>query len=244
MKRPSSYKPTFFDRHGPAGEVRLKAIGYGLMVFGIVVGATMLVSAIGGINIMKPVPMTLTLLAALTLGSFTSAGGLRLSEAAGDAAKFFTAGSNSSTPYEDQFSEEQALVMRREYGQAADLFEHRIARNPGDPRVLMAAADLYATHCENPKRAAELYRQVQKLPDVGSGQDVYVSNKLADLYLGPLKEPRRALVEFRRLIECYPGSVAAQHAKAALEKLKADLMTNGDEKPGNDQGGSSDYKVW
>jgi hypothetical protein len=226
MKRPSSYKPTFFDRHGPAGEVRLKAIGYGFMVFGIVVGATMLAGAIAGLNVMKPGPMTLTLLAALTLGAFTAMGGLRLSDAAGDAAKYFTAGSNSSTPYEDQFSEEQALVMRREYGQAADLFEHRLAMHPNDPRVLMAAADLYATHCGNPKRAAELYRLVQKLPEVGSGQDVYVSNKLADLYLGALKEPRRALVEFRRLMERYPGSVAASHAKSALENLKTDLMND------------------
>lgn len=226
MKRRSSYKLTFFDRHGPDGEVRLKAFGYGFMVWGLIIGASWLAGTIAGINMFKPVPLAVTLVAATTLGFLVATGGIRITDVAADAAKYFTAGSNSSTPYEDQFSEEQALVMRREYGQAADLFEHRLAMNPNDPRVLMAAADLYATHCENPKRAAELYRQVQKLPEVGTGQDVYVSNKLADLYLGPLKEPRRALVEFRRLMERYPGSVAASHAKLALENLKSDLMSS------------------
>ena len=57
--------------------------------------------------------------------------------------------------------------------------------------VRIAAADLYATHGQNAKRAAELYREVQRIPKLMSGQDVYVSNKLVDLYLGPLKEPGR-----------------------------------------------------
>lgn len=221
MKRRSSYKLTFFDKHGPEGLVRMRAYGYGAMVFGITCGAVFLISAQTGAR----VPFILTLVIAATLGALTAKGALGLVERAGDAAKYFTAG-GSSTPYEEQFSEEQAMVMRSEYGKAADLFEHRIAMTPNEPRVLMAAADLYATHAANPKRAAELYRQVQKLPEVGTGQDVYVSNKLADLYLGPLKEPRRALVEFRRLIERYPGSVAANHAKSALENLKNDLMSS------------------
>ena len=94
----------------------------------------------------------------------------------------------------------------------------------GDARVRLAAADLYMTHGANPKRAAELYREVQRMPTASSGQDVYASNRLADLYLGPLREPRRALVEFRRLIERYPGSRAADHARLALGTLKGDLL--------------------
>src|SRR6185503_5640961 len=46
MKRPSSYKVTFFDRYGSAGEHLLKAYSYGFMVFGITVGATLLASAL------------------------------------------------------------------------------------------------------------------------------------------------------------------------------------------------------
>lgn len=137
--------------------------------------------------------------------------------------KFVTAG-GSSTPYEEQFSEEQARIMQRDYAGAAAMFEHRLALNPGDPRVLIAAADLYRTYAENPKRSAELYRQVQRMPEVAGGHDVYVSNKLADLYLGPLDEPGRALVEFRRLIHRYPNSRTAEQARMALANLKPDVM--------------------
>jgi hypothetical protein len=61
-----------------------------------------------------------------------------------------------------------------------------------------------------------------------SGHDIYVSNKLADLFLGPLKQPGRALVEFRRLAERYPGSTAAEHAKLAIANLKADVIKGAD----------------
>jgi hypothetical protein len=75
-------------------------------------------------------------------------------------------------------------------------------------------------------RAAELYREVQRLPGLMSGQDVYVTNKLADLYLGPLEQPGRALVEFRRLADRYAGTKAAKHAKMAIANLKPDLVKN------------------
>jgi tetratricopeptide (TPR) repeat protein len=223
MKRPSSYKPTFFDRHGPAGELRLKAIGHAIMVFGTVFGAAFLAGSIAGVNMFKPLALVMTLVGALTLSAIAFFGSSALASAAGTAARAFTAGT-SSTPYEEQFSQEQALVMQRDYAGALELFEQRILLAPNEPRVRLAAADLYGTHGANPQRAAELYREVQRIPEVKSGQDIYASNKLADLYLGPLKEPKRALVEFRRLIERYPGSTAADHARMALDNLKTDLM--------------------
>jgi tetratricopeptide (TPR) repeat protein len=223
MKRPSSYKTTFFDRHGPAGELRLKAIGHAIMVFGTVFGAAFLAGSIAGVNLFKPLPLLMTLVGALTLSAIAFFGSSALDSAAGTAARVFTAGA-SSTPYEEQFSQEQALVMQRDYAGALELFEQRIQLAPNEPRVRLAAADLYATHGANPKRAAELYREVQRSPEVVSGHDIYASNKLADLYLGALKEPGRALVEFRRLIERYPGSTAADHARRALDNLKSDLV--------------------
>jgi hypothetical protein len=221
MKRRSSYKVTFFDRHGPDGAHRFKAIGFGLIAFGVSVPMFILLSVKLGLGLYGLI--ALTLLGPITLGGAAAYMGLKGGGMAGDVMRYVTAG-GSSTPYEEQFSQEQALVMQREYTTALALFEQRIALAPGEPRVRMAAADLYATHGANPKRAAELYREVQKNPAILSGHDVYVSNKLADLYLGPLEEPRRALVEFRRLIERYPGSVAANHARLALANLKSDLV--------------------
>jgi len=217
----SSYKVTFFDRHGPEAAVRIKAILFGVVVFGLSLPMTGLVAQ--KLQLSDLASIVVTLGGSLTLSAASIYVGLRTANAAGAVAKYVTAG-GSSTPYEEQFSHEQALVMQRDYAAALNLFEQRIAQSPGEPRVRIAAADLYATHGNNPVRAAELYREVQRIPAIGSGQDVYVSNKLADLYLGPLNDPGRALVEFRRLIERYPGSTAAGHARTALANIKTRMQ--------------------
>jgi len=210
-----------FDRHGPEAGNRLKAYGYGLIVFGLSVPMSIALSAKLGLGLLGLI--LVTLLGGLTLCSAAVFLGLRGGQAAADVATFVTLG-GSSTPYEEQFSREQALVMKRDYAGALALFEQRLADAQDDPRVRIAAADLYATHGANPQRAAELYREVQRLPAVGSGQDIYVTNKLADLFLGPLKQPGRALVELRRLVDRYPGSAAADHARTAIANLKPDVL--------------------
>jgi hypothetical protein len=220
MDRPG-YKRTFMDRHGPEGAVRMKAMFFGAFVF-------MFALLMFGVLADQRLHLEGFLFFLVTLGgASTLAGasvylGLKSGNAAGAVAEYVTAG-GSGTPYEEQFSQEQALVMQRDYAAALNLFEQRVGQSPGEPRVRIAAADLYAGYGQNPKRAAELYREVQRIPDLMSGHDVYVSNKLADLYLGPLNEPGRALVEFRRLIERYPGSSVANHARVALTNVKSHM---------------------
>ena len=224
MNRRSSYKVTFLDRLGPEGVNRIHAAKYGCVAFG---GGALMFGVLGSQKLgLSGLPLILfTLVGAFTLSAVGIFTGYKLGEAAGAVAERVYMGGDG-TPYEDQFSQEQSLVMRRDYAGALALFEQRIATSPGEPRVRMAAADLYVTHGQNPMRAAELYREIQRIPDVKSGHDVYASNKLADLYLGPLKEPGKALVEFRRLIQRYPDSTAANHARAALASLKPDILGN------------------
>ena len=221
MKPRSSYKITFLDRHGPAGALLFRAAGFGVTVFGLSILMFGLLSQKLGLSGLASIAFTL--IGSLTLSAASVYFGMRGGQAAGDFMKYLTSG-GSSTPYEEQYSQEQALVMQRDYPAALALFEQRILAAPGDARVRIAAAELYMTHGENPKRAAELFREVQRIPDVAIGQDVFVSNKLADLYLGPLAAPGRALVEFRRIADRYPGSAAAQHARAAIANLKNDLL--------------------
>lgn len=222
MKRRSSYKVTFFDRQGAAGELTLRAVGLAIMVFGF---TAMMFLALGSekLGLTGWRLIVFTLVGALTLSVAAAIVGLRLGSGAGKVAENVYMG-GSSTPYEEQFSQEEALVMQRDYAAALALFEQRITMAPAEPRVRIAAADLYRTYGENPQRAAELYREVQRIPGIISGHDVYVSNKLADLYLGPLKEYGKALVEFRRLIDRYPGSKVADHARMALTNLKEDML--------------------
>lgn len=224
MKPREPYKVTFLDRHGPAGMLRVKAMGYGAAVGGL--SFPMFVALYDnmlGFDGLKLLVMVLG--SSLLMGYVAMTIGLRTGDAAGDAARYFTAG-GSSTPYEEQFSQEQALIMQRDYAGAAACFEQRIkvAEPTPDIRAVIAGADVYREHRLDFERAAALYRRAQKLPTLTPGQDVYVANKLADLYLGPLKQPGKALVEFRRLIERYPNSRTADQARLALANLKQDQL--------------------
>lgn len=231
MKR-SSYKRTLFDKYGPDAGNTLKGLGQVIQVFGLscalftVLGA----SPEPGLGLRGWRLILFTLGGSGTLSGLALWVGTRASRAAGSGAQHVYLG-GSGTPYEDSFSQEQAMVMQRNYAGALRLFEEKILATPKYAKLLIAAADLYGTDGDNPKRAAELYKEVQRLEDVQPGQDIYVSNKLADLYLGKLKEPGRALVEFRRLMARYPGSPAAKNAKLALDNLKPDLVQEPGAKP-------------
>jgi tetratricopeptide (TPR) repeat protein len=134
----------------------------------------------------------------------------------------------SSTPYTEQYSEQQALVMQGKLDEALASFESVIKEKPESIDARIRAAELYARDKGNHQRAAELFRQAQRVPTIAHGQDVYVAHRLVDLFTGPLNEPRRALVELRRLIERYPLSAAADRARGALATLKARHFAQGD----------------
>src|SRR6185437_5546723 len=96
-----------------------------------------------------------------------------------------------------------------------------IAEQPSAIDARLRAAELYARDKGNPARAAELFREVQRIESVSSGEFIIATNRLVDLLSGPLGEPGRAMVELRRLIERCPGSAAATYARAVLARLKA-----------------------
>jgi hypothetical protein len=224
MNRRSSYKVTFLDRLGPEGVNRLQAAKYGVITFG---AGVMLFGVLGSqrLGLSGWRLILFTLVGGFTLSAIAIYAGVIMGNAAGAVATRVYMGGDS-TPYEEQFSQAEALVMQRNFAGALALYEEWITQAPNEPRVRIAAADLYGTHGQNPARAAELYREVQGIPNVPAGHDVYVTNKLADLYLGPLNLPGRALVEFRRLADRYAGTRAADHAKMAIANLKPDLVKN------------------
>lgn len=113
--------------------------------------------------------------------------------------------------------------MRGEIDEALESFEAIIAEQPAFVAPRLRAAEHYARGNRNPARAAELFREVRAIPDVPVRDAIYSSSRLVDLYDGPLADPGRALVELRRIIELYPGSAVATHARSALPALKARL---------------------
>lgn len=204
------YQPTLFDRRGPEAATLLQALGLGLMVFGVTTGALM--SQIGFHWWELPV--------GLGAGAVCGSVGWVIGEAVGNGWKQ-VAVNGSSTPYERQFSYEQSLVMRGRVDDALESFEAVIATEPELIAPRIKAAELYAREKNDPQRAAELFRDVLRSPMITPGDNVYATNRLVDLYIGPLNEPGRALVELRRLIDTRPGTPAAEHARRSLADLKA-----------------------
>lgn len=211
----------WLDVFGADSALRAKTLGYGLVVAWATFLAGMILSLPGG------GPRLVTVLAllsvSLVLGAVCAYIGGRVGEGGGAVAQAFIQPSGNSTPYEQTFSYQEAMIMRGEINEALESYEAIIAEHPGTAAPRLRAAEHYAKGNRNPLRAAELFREVRSIPDVAIRDAIYASSRLVDLYDGPLADPGRALVELRRIIELYPGSAVATHARAALPALKKHL---------------------
>lgn len=212
------YKPTLFDRHGPDAQHLLQAAGYMVLIFALTVVLFAVLAAklqLHGFRAAAFVAMGAT-------GSAAALGwlGYRAGSAVGDTWKRFAV-DGTSTPYKEQYSYQQALVMQGRLDDALESFEAVIAEQPASVDARLRAAELYARDKGNHVRAAELFREVQRIESVSTGEFVLATNRLVDLFNGPLGEPGRAMVELRRLIERYPSTPAAAHARDVLARMKS-----------------------
>jgi hypothetical protein len=144
------YKPTLFDRHGPAALAIVRAWGYGLITFGL---CLVMFGAIGA----GMLHYSGWILMAFTLGLSTAAGGLAGSagwlgsKLTGDVVhEVFLSG--SGTPYQEQFSYEQALVMKGDVAGAIRSFEDRMARADAGVDVRLCSVMRDATRDARPAR--------------------------------------------------------------------------------------------
>ena len=220
MAERPKYRRTWFDKYGPDAGLYMRSVGYGLL--SIPLAAIILGNAADTMHL-GPVASVLLMVVGIVVAYVVSVfGGIAIMKAAAAPAGRIYGGGNAS-PYEEQYSQEQALVMQRRVDEALALYEHRIALEPTNVAARTRAADLYAGEGGNPRRAAELFREVQRIPGITASEGLYASNRLADLYSGPLGEPGRAVVELRRLIDLYPSSPGAAQARIGLAQLKARL---------------------
>ena len=144
----------------------------------------------------------------------------RFAGGAGQMLARIVAPSGITTPYERTFSYQQALAIKGDVAGALESYEAVIAESPHDIEAHVQAAELYSSN-GNAARAIELFRAVRTIPALSPAREIYVSNRLIDLYLGPASNDGRALVELRRLIERYPDTDTARRAREALGNLKA-----------------------
>jgi len=216
---PHEYKPTIFDRYGPDAGNIVRAAGYGIMGFGLTFPLFCVLSRELQLGMLAT--FSLVGVGSIAAGLCVGFLGAFVGNVAGNTWKRFAV-DGTSTPYKEQFSYQQALVMRGRPGDALESFEAVIAERPAEVDARRRAAELYVSDQRNFVRAAQLFREIQRIPTASVGDEVYATNRLVDLLNGPLEDSGRALVELRRLIERYPRSAAAHHARAALVKLKAE----------------------
>lgn len=118
--------------------------------------------------------------------------------------------------------------QRDEYKRSGDVaralasYEAIILSAPDDPDPRIRAAELYLENGQR-DRAEALYKSVQRMARVSATDDVYVSNRLVDLYLQWPEREVRALTELRRLIDTYPDTDIAERALTDLANLKSQL---------------------
>lgn len=210
---PEAYRPTLFDRKGPDAGYQIRAAAAGLMVFALVLSTLLLVShrlSLGGVVV------------AAIAGVIPYGTSMMLAEGAGGAWHRLMA-SGASTPYEEQFSYQDSLVIRGQVDDALASYEAIIAERPNMIPARLRAAALYASRGGNPQRAAELLREARLVPGISARDDIAAANRLIDLLMGPLGEPGRAMVELRRLMDRHPGTDAAVRAKRTLAELKEQM---------------------
>ncbi len=133
--------------------------------------------------------------------------------------------SGDSNAYTPSFSNIEAMEIRGDLEGAAKAWEAACAEQPGNAIVLVKTADFYLRLKKDNQAALARYRSVRDLADVSPDLARYASQKLVDLYLGPLADEGRAMVELRRLVDRFPGTREANDARAVLAKLKADRST-------------------
>jgi hypothetical protein len=218
---PGPYRPTLFDRKGPAAVNDLRAAAYGLMVSGTIIATWLLIVHRLSLGV---------LVVAVVLGAVCAGISFALSSGAG-AGFHHVMLSGASTPYEEQFSYQESLVMRGLVDDALASYEAIIAERPTMTSARLRAAALYASRGGNPQRAAELLRVVLGQQGVSARDDIAASNRLIELLMGPLGDPGRAMVELRRLMDRHPGTDAAARAKLTLAELKEQMAARGEPRP-------------
>jgi hypothetical protein len=219
MAERTSYKTTLFDRHGPDAAHLWRALGFGAIATGFTFLMFMTL-AIKMLDLPGWLGLLFALCASTALGALSALVAIKSAEVA-EQTYVGVLVSGNSTPYTEQYSYQQALVMRGRLDEALSTYEAIIAEPDSTPDVRIRAAELYAMEAKNPQRAAELFRDVVRHPRCTAGEEVYSTNRLVDLLHGPLAQPGRALVELRRLADRYPNSPVGDRALTALRTLKA-----------------------
>lgn len=129
--------------------------------------------------------------------------------------------SGDTTAYVPTFSHIEALEIRGDIEGAARAWAEACVEHAGNALVRVKSADFHLRIRKDAATALVLYRETREIPGASRELVRYAQTKIVDLYLGPLNDEGRALVELRRLIDAFPGTHEAEEARSALARIKA-----------------------
>ena len=141
----------------------------------------------------------------------------------------FLSPNHGIAPTEITYSHIQAIAARGDIAGALKEYEAVIATEPSSVEARIQAAELYATSRTDVVRAAALYNEVRRIEGVSAARDLYASQRLIDLYDGPLRQPSKSLTELRRIIDRHHGSREAEFARTTLAKRRNEQSRAGDQ---------------
>jgi tetratricopeptide (TPR) repeat protein len=119
------------------------------------------------------------------------------------------------------YPNQDLLIVRGEYREAADYFRDHLRIEPDDQDARLRLADLLEHHLNDVDGAEALYLEVRRgNPD--PRQALVATNGLIDLYRKTGRRDR-LMVELARFADHYRGSRPAKGAARELQELKAEL---------------------
>lgn len=114
-------------------------------------------------------------------------------------------------------SHAEALAATGQMDDAANAFEALRVTHGDDVASLRAEAELFAGAGNDPQRASELFQRIRRVKEATLQDERYATHRLIDLYVGPLNDNGRVMVELRRMADRFPNTV---DGRSALEELR------------------------
>lgn len=127
------------------------------------------------------------------------------------------------TPYVNQHSDIQAMVMRGEYQKAADAYRGEILADPANVLACEQLIQLARAELKDYELAVWAAREAERR-HANPGKKLVFGIMAAELCRDQLRDPRRAVVELSRLIGTYPDAANVGALKQELELLKTHLF--------------------
>lgn len=124
--------------------------------------------------------------------------------------------SGSSTPYSPTYSYEQSLAARGDVDGALSRYRLAMGLKPGDVEPRLRAAELLFRSA-TPGLAVPLFNEARR---ISPQHELHATQRLIDLYIGPLKSDVKALTELRRVMDRFPGTAEAEAAQKLYERIR------------------------